>query len=81
MTAIPGRRPLSGMNILTLPAGARRLTDPETYAKILMKREEELVRRSREIREGSAKRIAEQRAIKVHTVYKVDGKGRRGRLP
>jgi len=73
MTAIPGPRPISGMTILTLPASARRVTAPKTYAE-MMKREEELVRQGREIREGSAKRIAEQRAIKVHTVYKVDGK-------
>ena len=47
MTAIPGRRPLSGMNILTLPAGARRLADLETYAK-MMKRE----RRTRATKPG-----------------------------
>ena len=73
MISVSGRSPISSVKVLTLPASARHVTDPQKYAE-MMKQEEELERRAQEVREGGPRRIAEQRAIKVHTVFKVGGK-------
>lgn len=69
MSAIRSSIPLAGMKVLPLPPLQRR--QPEEAAE-MFKRWEEM--RALHDPVESARRIAEQRAIKVHTVFKVDGK-------
>lgn len=70
MTTIPGRMPVANFTRITLPDSARIQLDPDKFAE--MKRLGEEMRRERSPEE-TAQQIAKQRAVKVHTVYRVDG--------
>jgi hypothetical protein len=66
-----GRIPLAGMKPLTLPARARVVLDPDAFAKMKKAADERSRERSPE---ETAKQIEKQSIVKVHTLYKVDGK-------
>ena len=70
MTSVSARSHVSAMKVLTLPPGTRRLTDPQTFAEMKKMLEEEQ-RVAQRIREEGPRRLAEQDAVKVHTVFKV----------